>query len=132
MIKFDESKCTGCQACQMACMDQRDIRPEQGENPLRYVILREEPFAYISVGCTHCGECMEACPAGAITRKDDGIVLVDEETCIGCGICKEVCPNGVITLKDGHSVKCDGCRERVKAGLLPACVHTCPTGALSI
>lgn len=132
MIKFDEKKCTGCQACQMACMDQRDIRPEKGEKPLRYVILREEPFAYTSVGCTHCGECMEACPVGAISRKNDGIVLVDEETCIGCGICTHVCPYGVITLKDGYSVKCDGCRERVNAGLLPACVHTCPTGALNV
>lgn len=132
MIQFDEHKCTGCQACQMACMDQRDISPDKGETPLRYVILREEPFAYISVGCIHCGACMEACPVGAITRRNDGIVLIDEESCIGCGICTQVCPYGVITMKDGHSIKCDGCRERVKAGLLPACVHTCPTGALSL
>ena len=28
--------------------------------------------------------------------------------------------------------KCDACIERQKAGLLPACVKICPTGALSL
>ena len=27
--------------------------------------------------------------------------------------------------------KCNGCIERIKAGLQPACVHSCPTGALT-
>lgn len=131
-IKFDDKKCTGCQACQMACMDQRDIRPEKGQAPLRYVNLREQPFAYLSIGCVHCGLCIKSCPAGAIYRDKNDLVLLEREKCQGCGSCLEACPFHVITMQDGKAIKCDGCKERQKAGLLPACVHTCPTGALSI
>lgn len=132
-IKFDPQKCTGCMACQMACMDQRDIHPDQCEMHLRYVELREKGMTalYQSVGCVHCGLCMKECPENAMERDDLGFVQILEDKCIGCGTCTDVCPLKVITLTaDGIAKKCDGCAERIKAGLLPACVHTCSTGAL--
>lgn len=133
-IKFDPTQCTGCQACQMACLDQNDIRPEQGEAPLRYVRLveGEGKISYRCVGCIHCGKCMDACPARAMERDEMGYVQVNRTTCIGCGSCIEVCPLRVITMQDGKALKCDGCGHRIRAGLLPACVHTCPTGALTL
>jgi len=33
--------------------------------------------------------------------------------------------------KDGTLAKCDMCIDRVENGLLPACVKTCPTGAMN-
>ena len=134
-IKFDPKKCTGCQACQMACLDQRDIRPELCQLPLRYVELREgqNSALYYSVGCVHCGACMDACPQQAMKRDEIGFVQIMEESCIGCGLCMDVCPFKVITLtRFGKAKKCDGCAARIGAGLLPACVHTCPTGALRL
>ncbi len=133
-IRFSRDKCTGCGACQMACLDQRDIRSELGQKPLRFVEVQEQDgqVFFCSIGCVHCGKCMTVCPQGCISRNDLGYVVLDQENCIGCGRCQGACPFGVISRdqETGNAVKCDGCSGRLREGLLPACVHTCPTGAL--
>ncbi len=65
-------------------------------------------------------------------RQSAGSVLLDQELCIGCNFCLAVCPFGVIgPSDDGHKVvKCDLCVERLEAGQIPACVASCPMGAL--
>ena len=132
MIVFDATKCTGCMACQMACMDQRDIRSEKGQKPLRRVIQNKDTLLYQSIGCIHCGLCMKVCPMECYRRNELGYVVLDAESCISCHACEAACPRDVIsfTPMDDKAVKCDGCSGRIEAGLLPACVHTCPTGAL--
>ncbi len=132
-IRFDPHKCTGCMACQMACMDQRDTDVGNLEQPLRRVELHEgeESAFYHALGCIHCGKCMAECPQEALYRDEFEFVQIREDNCIGCGFCVDTCPLLVITLtRSGTAKKCDGCAERIRAGLLPACVHTCPTGAL--
>lgn len=59
-------------------------------------------------------------------------VLVDEDRCIGCSMCVQACPFGMMTMKnDGRSaMKCDLCISRQAAGKAPACVDSCPTKAL--
>lgn len=133
-LRYDPERCTGCQACQMACMDQRDLRPMEGERPLLRVEQLETggALSFRLVRCTQCGKCAGVCPAGCLYRDGDGIIRAAEEKCTGCGACLNACPLKVITLdtQAGTVKKCDACIERVKAGYLPACVHTCPTGAL--
>lgn len=43
------------------------------------------------------------------------------------------CPFGAPRYRhsDGKMVKCDGCNERVKNGMKPACVRACSFGALT-
>lgn len=133
-IKFDAAKCTGCQACQMACLDQNDIRCADGQTPLCKITCREHAnrvqmqFQH----CIHCGKCVSVCPTGCLSQLD-GLVLADASLCIGCRACEAVCPMDVISFvpDTGKVKKCDGCIGRIRVGLLPACVHTCPTGALS-
>ena len=36
--------------------------------------------------------CVTVCPTGASHQRDDGIVLVDQDTCIGCRACMMACP----------------------------------------
>jgi uncharacterized protein (DUF362 family)/NAD-dependent dihydropyrimidine dehydrogenase PreA subunit len=48
--------------------------------------------------CTACGECVQACPQGAITIKND-LVIVDDSKCIRCYCCHENCPEAAIELK---------------------------------
>ena len=83
----------------------------------------------------HCAEpgCLAACPSpGAIVKYANGIVDFNQDKCIGCGYCITGCPFDIprISQKDHKAYKCTLCSDRVAVGLEPACVKTCPTGAI--
>ncbi|MGH8465624.1 MAG: formate dehydrogenase subunit beta, partial [Pseudomonas sp.] len=87
-------------------------------------------------GCMHCADpgCLKACPQpGAIIQYANGIVDFQSEHCIGCGYCIAGCPFDVprISQKDNKAYKCTLCVDRVSVGQEPACVKTCPTGAIN-
>jgi carbon-monoxide dehydrogenase iron sulfur subunit len=89
----------------------------------------------VPLQCRQCEDapCIKICPTNALFRADDeSPVVIDHDLCIGCKWCVIVCPFGVITLdeKSRTIVKCDQCFERLKRNELPACVVSCPTGAL--
>ena len=90
--------------------------------------------------CLHCEEpaCVTVCPTGAsYKRAEDGIVLVDPDTCIGCKLCSWACPYGAreYDYGDGVMKKCTLCVDRIynehlpEEDRVPACVRACPTGA---
>jgi formate dehydrogenase iron-sulfur subunit len=101
--------------------------------------------------CMHCttAACLNNCPVSTIKRTDEGFVWVDRTGCIGCGTCVSACPFSIPRLSDGtgpddngspKSYKCWGCKDRVggeinstvvKADPIPACVKSCPPGALT-
>ncbi len=152
---IDVSKCIGCKACQSACMEWNDLRDEVGSNAGIYDNPRDLSdqswtvmrFSEVEVqqgklewlirkdGCMHCADpgCLKACPSpGAIVQYSNGIVDFHEENCIGCGYCITGCPFNVprISQKDNKAYKCTLCSDRVAVGQEPACVKTCPTGAI--
>lgn len=47
--------------------------------------------------CIHCGECIKACPKGAISL--DNLNFIDRNLCNGCGECANVCLTGALTMK---------------------------------
>jgi pyruvate formate lyase activating enzyme len=47
--------------------------------------------------CTLCGHCVVACPVGALSMTDEGVVM-DEDACSYCGDCEGICPEGAIRL----------------------------------
>ena len=153
---IDVSKCIGCKACQVACMQWNDLRDEVGtcagtyDNPrdmtdqswtvMRYAEVESEErgleWLIRKDGCMHCEDpgCLKACPApGAIIKYANGIVDFHQENCIGCGYCVNGCPFNVprISQKDSKAYKCTLCSDRVAVGLEPACVKVCPTGSIS-
>jgi formate dehydrogenase iron-sulfur subunit len=152
---IDISKCIGCKACQVACGEWNDVRDAVGsnvgvyDNPpnlspdtwtvMRYTETEENgklEWLIRKDGCMHCAEpgCLKACPSpGAIVQYSNGIVDFIEEHCIGCGSCVTGCPFNVprISKEDHKAYKCTLCSDRVSVGLEPACVKTCPTGAIT-
>ena len=102
--------------------------------------------------CNHCDSppCVKVCPTQATWRRDDGIVMMDYHRCIGCRYCMAACPYGsrsfnwrdprpyISVIDEGYPTrtkgvveKCNFCDERLAAGLQPACVEACSSGALT-
>ncbi len=144
---FDSNRCTGCRTCEMACKDYKDLEDdfrfrhvydyEGGSCDAQNDVIRSHTcFVYhLSISCQHCEDpsCMRACPTEAMHKEEStGLVMVDPDKCIGCGYCHMACPYNVpkVDRSKGHSVKCDGCYERVSQGLRPICVESCPLRAL--
>ena len=144
---FNGPRCTGCKTCVLACKDVHDLPYDvayrQGyeyEGGGRWTLDEHGAWSvegssyYVSLACNHCMEpaCMKVCPTGAMHRTNLGFVAVDDRRCVGCGYCALACPYHAPRVDDrlGHSVKCDGCEDRVAAAGVPACVAACPQRAL--
>lgn len=136
---FDPKRCIECSACEAACKQWNQV--ETGVNVRWRRVLRQETGKFpdvkvtaLSLACCHCEDalCQKVCPARAIWRRDDGIVLVDAERCLGCGQCYAFCPVGApqLNLATRKVSKCTMCFDRIEQGLQPACSTACPTGAL--
>ena len=87
--------------------------------------------------CQHCEEapCIAACPAHAIYRRADGIVIIDPERCRGNQLCLEACPyENVIYFNDDLNIaqKCTFCAHLLDRGWTETrCSDACPTGAFT-
>jgi len=46
--------------------------------------------------CVSCGVCVDDCPVGAITLKEDQKAIINEDECIRCGRCHDVCPQEAV------------------------------------
>ena len=153
---IDVSKCIGCKACQVACLEWNNLTEEVGvnvgvyDNPhdltantwtlMRYTEYENAESGNLEWlirkdGCMHCEDpgCLKACPApGAIVQYSNGIVDFDHDKCIGCGYCIKGCPFNIprISQVDQKAYKCSLCSDRLAVGQGPACQKACPTQAI--
>jgi len=148
---FDAAKCNGCHSCQVACKDEHcgndwtpyaKPQPETGHfwfklNEYVRGAIPKVKVAYVPTLCMHCDEapCIEACDYEAISKRDDGLVLIDPAKCNGCKLCLDACPYGVIWFNEDWKIaqKCTGCAHLLDRGWPikePRCVDACITGAL--
>ena len=153
-IFYDASKCIGCRGCQVACKQWNGLPGDKTvfwgsyENPRTLtgntwtkINFREKregdnvKFLFAKTQCMHCSEpsCVAVCATGAARKMPDGRVEIDQNRCVGCKNCVVACPFGAANFSEdtGTSRKCHRCPDRVEAGLKPACVSTCVTGALN-
>jgi anaerobic dimethyl sulfoxide reductase subunit B len=144
---LDAAACNGCSVCLVACKDKYDtpvgvhfrkvIHQTMGrwdDDPRQPGFLVPTISAYsLSISCNHCEApvCKEACPVGAISKRDDGLVLIDPDVCVGCRLC-ECCPYDAPQFNAdlGVMTMCDGCVDLQGSGEMQACVAACPQRAL--
>jgi Fe-S-cluster-containing dehydrogenase component len=160
---IDLKRCYGCYSCMMACKTKNHTPPGvfwarvlKGEEGTFPNTVRQA----LPVLCMHCDNpsCVEVCPTGATFMQEDGIVVVNKDTCMGCKSCLMACPYGArYTVESwesyfpdglplspyeefakqkweevsgcGVATKCDFCKDRIPEGKDPACVEACPANA---
>jgi Fe-S-cluster-containing dehydrogenase component len=137
-LQMDANRCIGCYACEVACKLEHDF--PAGPHPIHAIQVGplegdgELLLTFQPTTCYHCDRpaCVDACPTGAMQKREDGVVFSDLEICIGCQTCAIACPFGVPQLNPatGKIAKCDACKDRIDQGLWPVCALCCPTGAL--
>ncbi len=152
----DTTVCTACRGCQVACKQWHDLPAETTQNRGSYqnpedlsfdtyklVRMKEREIGgklqwlFFPEQCRHCLEppCRDTAgqPEAIYTDSATGAVLYTANT-RGLNVKEiiEACPYNIPRAsQDGTLAKCDMCVDRVKNGLQPACVKTCPTGAMN-
>jgi molybdopterin-containing oxidoreductase family iron-sulfur binding subunit len=160
VMVVDLAKCKNALKCQTSCNKNHYIT---GDNAWLKVYKMQEsqdtaPY-WMPTMCQHCDKpaCVTVCPVDATFKREDGLVLIDNDRCIGCRFCMAACPYSTrvfnwgdpgqeVTLNldmtgyeptpeyagkpslKGTVDKCDFCPHMVKQGELPHCVTACPNG----
>lgn len=153
VMVVDLARCKNARKCKEACDKNHHTGGEK--EYLKVLRMEDNPAGspyWQPTMCFHCDEppCVKVCPVDATYKRDDGLVLIDNERCIGCRFCMAACPYSQrvfnwgepetwnqtcnspeisgINAKKGTVEKCDFCPDMVRAGELPHCVTACPNG----
>ena len=146
---IDLRRCVGCYACMVSCKQDHFLPPNIFWNRLvvgetgKYPTVTKQLYPVL---CNHCDEaaCVKACPSGATSKREDGLVSINYDECVGCRYCLIACPyqqrtyysdgkkeyfpgqglteleligQELYPLQPGTVVKCNFCMERIDQGL---------------
>ncbi|NOY96715.1 MAG: 4Fe-4S dicluster domain-containing protein [Chlorobi bacterium] len=155
VMVVDLARCRNARKCMKACQGAHQLRPEQHHINVLEMYDEENGASYfMPKPCQHCDNpnCVTVCPVDATFKREDGIVLIDNERCIGCRFCIAACPYSARTFnwaepkdaekykdvpydmelnvpqKKGTVTKCAFSADRLREGKLPYCVSACPNG----
>ena len=139
-FEVDLDSCSGCKACVAACnslngLDETETWRDVG---LLHGGSGEQPFLqHVTAACHHCLDpaCLNVCPVRAYEKDETtGIVRHLDDQCIGCQYCVLACPYDVPKYNAARGIvrKCDMCSNRLAVNEAPACVQSCPNGAIRI
>jgi len=149
-------RCIACKACQVSCKQWNKLPAEQTRNRGNYqnppdfshstyklvrmnekIIDGKLNWLFFPDQCRHC-----LVPPCLLWAKNTDAIYQDEDT--GAVVytsdtrklkAEEIigaCPYDVPrSNKNGILFKCTMCNDRLKKGMMPACVKTCPTGSLN-
>ncbi|MDQ1769802.1 4Fe-4S dicluster domain-containing protein [Labilibaculum sp. A4] len=155
VMVIDLSKCRNARKCMAACQNHHQLRPDQHHiNVLQMQDAEHTAPYFMPKPCQHCDNppCTKVCPVDATFKRQDGIVLIDNERCIGCRFCIAACPYSArifqwtepkdaekyknltynieanVPQKKGTVSKCLFSADRLRENKLPSCVSSCPNG----
>ena len=157
----DTTKCTACRGCQIACKQwnknpgTKTFQSGSHQNPadlsfFTYKLVRfseietegDPKWYFFPDQCRHCVEppckaTADSLGSKAIAKDEDtGAIVFNPKIRVKAAdfkSIKESCPYDIPRMdeKSGGMAKCTLCIDRIKSGLLPACVKSCPTGAMN-
>jgi Fe-S-cluster-containing dehydrogenase component len=151
-IVIDVSQCHGCNNCFIACKDEHvgnqwlpytDEQPRHGHQWMNIQYKERGQFpridvCYLPVLCQHCQDapCVNAHPE-CVSRREDGIVMIDPKKAKGVKGLVDSCPYGAIYWNEEANVpqKCTLCAHLLESSdniKMPRCIHSCPTGAMEL
>ena len=155
VMVIDLANCQNARECMKKCQKAHELRPEQHHiNVLEMQDTEDTAPYYMPKPCYHCDNppCTKVCPVNATFKREDGIVLIDNERCIGCRFCIAACPYSArmfqwfepnlteeqkqrtydielnVPQKKGTITKCLFSADQLRIGKLPYCVSACPNG----
>jgi Fe-S-cluster-containing dehydrogenase component len=156
VMVIDLAKCKNARKCVESCQKAHQL--DHNQEFLKIQLIQDNENVsphWMPKPCFHCDEppCVTVCPTGATFKRDDGIVLIDNERCIGCKFCITSCPYSARLFNWGHKdkfdnkdipyspetqvpaaegtvMKCDFCPDLLRQGKLPHCAQACPMGVI--
>ncbi len=155
VMVVDLAKCKNARKCVKSCQNAHDLRPEQFHMQVLQIQDSPDTAPYnMPKPCQQCDNppCVSVCPVDATFKRQDGIVLIDNERCIGCRFCMAACPYSHrifnwlepivaddhkgkpydvelnVPQKKGTISKCLFSADRLRIGKLPYCTEACPNG----
>ena len=141
-LLIDQERCIGCEACTVACRIENNTTTPWIQIETQNVAQNDTPTGqfpnlrmdFLPHLCNHCSNppCVDACPKEALTKREDGPVVLDEKNCDGCKVCIDACPYNVIHYNQEKNIieKCNLCPHRIDQGLEPFCVICCEGQAI--
>lgn len=157
VMVIDLAKCKNVRKCITKCQEGHGLQPDQEFMKVLLMQESDESAPYwFPKPCYHCDQpaCVKVCPVDATFKRQDGIVLIDNERCVGCKFCVAGCPYSArifhwkevvvperfkdqkyspetsVPARKGTVSKCDFCPDRTREGKLPYCVSGCPMGVI--
>ena len=118
-------RCTGCQACSLACSGQ--VYGTDSPDCAGTRIRSADSGGFEAVICQACdpAPCARACPTGSLTQRKGGGVIMDRSLCIRCGFCAKLCPAKAVHIDPATAIPylCIHCGR---------CVSACAQGCLAL
>jgi molybdopterin-containing oxidoreductase family iron-sulfur binding subunit len=155
---IDLRRCDGCAKCTKACQEAHALTKEQTWIKVYEMEAHASGRKYFMPRpCMMCENppCVRVCPVRATYRNTEGVVLVNQNTCIGCRTCMAACPYEAryfnwneppsapkllaepmpefpVPQQKGTVGKCILCVHNITVGKMPFCVEACTMEALYI
>lgn len=111
-LVIDINRCNGCYNCAIAAKDEYvdnaepgyfSPQPRHGQEWVDVIQKERGQYPaidvhYVPVMCNHCDDapCMKAAKNGAVTKREDGIVVVDADKAKGQKAIADACPYGAM------------------------------------
>lgn len=147
---IDIALCHDCNNCFIACKDEHvanawlpytDEQPRHGHRWMNILHTERGQYpridvSYLPLLCQHCQDapCVQAHPE-CVSRREDGVVMIDAIKAKNVHGLTESCPFGVIYWNEDTKTaqKCTMCAHLLDSNgelRIPRCAHSCPTGAI--